>query len=117
MHELSIAESLIKIIGEEMAKHGLKKLHTVKIVYGQISAIVPEALETAFEILTVNTPFAGAKMEIEVKPMVVRCRQCGQEFSPSQEERLIMPCPQCATELGHEIISGRELYIENIEAE
>ncbi len=117
MHELSIAESLIKIIGEEMAKHGLKKLLSVKIIYGQISAIVPEALETAFEILTVNTPFAGATMEIEVKPMVVRCRQCGQEFSPSQEERMIMPCPQCATEFGHEIISGRELYIDNIEAE
>jgi hydrogenase nickel incorporation protein HypA/HybF len=117
MHELSIAESLIKIIGEEMAKHGLTKLLTVKIVYGQISAIVPEALETAFEILTVNTPMQGAKMEVEVKPMVVRCRQCAQEFSPSHEERIIMPCPRCATELGHEIISGRELYIEHIEAE
>ena len=117
MHELSIAESLIKIIGEEMAKHGLTKLHSVKIVYGQISAIVPEALETSFEILTANTPYAGAKMECEARPMVVRCRQCGEEFSPSHEERLIMPCPKCATEFGHEIIAGRELYIENIEAE
>ena len=117
MHELSIAESLIKIISEEMAKHGLTKLHSFKIVYGQISAIVPEALETSFEMLTLNTPFAGAKMETEVKPMVVRCRQCGHEFSPSHEERVIMPCPQCATELGHEIISGRELFIDNIEAE
>ena len=100
MHELSIAESLIKIIGEEMAKHGLTKLHSFKIVYGQISAIVPEALETCFEMLTMNTPFA-----------------CGHEFSPSLEERVIMPCPKCTTELGHEIISGRELYIDNIEAE
>jgi hydrogenase nickel incorporation protein HypA/HybF len=117
MHELSIAESLIKIIREEMAKHGLTKLLNVKIVYGQISAIVPEALETAFEVLTVNTPFEGAKVECEVKPMMVRCRQCGEEFSPAHEERMIMPCPKCATEFGHEIISGRELYIENIEAE
>jgi hydrogenase nickel incorporation protein HypA/HybF len=117
MHELSIAESLIKIIREEMAKHGLTRLHSVKIVYGQISAIVPEALETSFEMLTMNTPLAGAKMECEVKPMVVRCRQCAAEFSPSHEERYIMPCPECGTELGHEIIAGRELYIENIEAE
>jgi len=117
MHELSIAESLIKIIGEEMTKHGLKKLLMVKIVYGQISAIVPEALETAFEVLTVGTPFEGARVEVEVKPMVVRCRQCGEEFSPAHEERILMPCPKCGTELGHEIISGRELYIEHIEAE
>ncbi len=117
MHELSVAESLIKIISEEMAKHGLNKLLSVKVVHGQISAIVPEALETAFEILTINTPFAGAAFSMELKPMVVRCRQCGQEFSPTQEERMIMPCPRCATELGHEIISGRELYIDHIEAE
>jgi hydrogenase nickel incorporation protein HypA/HybF len=117
MHELSVAESLIKIISEEMAKHGLSKLLSVKVVHGQISAIVPEALETAFEILTINTPFAGAAFSMELKPMVVRCRQCGQEFSPTQEERMIMPCPGCATELGHEIISGRELYIDHIEAE
>lgn len=117
MHELSIAESLIKIISEEMTKHGLTKLLSVKVIHGQISAIVPEALETAFEILTINTPFTGAAFSMELKPMVVRCRQCGQEFSPTQEERMIMPCPRCATELGHEIISGRELYIDHIEAE
>lgn len=117
MHELSIAESLIKIIREEMAKHGLSKLLTAKIVHGQISAIVPEALETAFEILTVGTPLEGAVIELETRPMVVRCRDCGHEFSPSQEERFLMPCPQCGTELGHEIIAGRELFIEHIEAE
>ena len=117
MHELSIAESLITIIGEEMTRHGLKKLLLVKVVTGQISAIVPEALETAFEVLTLDSPLGGAKIEVEVKPMKVRCRQCGHEFSPSHEERILMPCPECSTELGHAIISGRELYIEHIEAE
>lgn len=117
MHELSIADGLIKIIGEEMAKHNLRKLLKVKIVFGQISAIVPEALETAFEVLTHGTPLAGAQVEIVAKPMVVRCRQCGQEFSPLPEDRILMPCPGCKTELGHEIIAGRELYIDHIEAE
>lgn len=117
MHELAIAESLIKIIGEEMNKHGLTKLLSVQIIYGQISAIVPEALETAFEVLAHGTPFAGAKVNITVKPMVVRCRQCGHEFSPHRDELILMPCPECATELGHEILSGRELYIDHIEAE
>lgn len=117
MHELSIAESLITIIREEMGKHGLTTLLKAKIVHGQLSAIVPEALETAFEILTVNTPLQGAVIELETKPMLVRCRQCGHEFSPTHEERYLMPCPSCTTELGHEIIAGRELYIEHIEAE
>ena len=65
MHELSVAESLIKIITEEMAKHNLDKLLKVKVVYRQLSAIVPEALDTAFEVLTLGTPLAGAVMELE----------------------------------------------------
>ena len=36
MHELSVAESLIKIITEEMAKYNLDKLLKVKMVYGQL---------------------------------------------------------------------------------
>ncbi|NLY40075.1 MAG: hydrogenase maturation nickel metallochaperone HypA [Desulfovibrionales bacterium] len=116
MHELSIAESLIKIISEEMHKHGLRKLLSVQIVYGQISAIVPEALETAFEILTHGTDLAGAQIGITVKPMVVRCQRCGREFSPSHDVRLA-PCPDCGEDIGHSIISGRELYIDHIEAE
>ncbi|GAB1410773.1 hydrogenase maturation nickel metallochaperone HypA [Desulfovibrionales bacterium] len=117
MHELSIAESLIKIISDEMRKHGLHKLHSVQIVYGQISAIVPEALETAFEVLTHGTELAGAQIGMTVKPMVVQCQQCGREFSPDRKAHLAMPCPDCGAAHGHSIVSGRELYIDHIEAE
>lgn len=117
MHELSVAESLIKIITEEMAKYNLDKLLKVKVVYGQLSAIVPEALDTAFEVLTLGTPLAGAVMELEQKPMAVRCRRCGHKFTPAREDVVRMPCPRCAAETGHAIIAGRELYIEHIEAE
>lgn len=117
MHELSIAESLLKIIGEEMEKHGVTRLTRVKIVCGQMSAIVPEALEMAFEVLTAGTPQEGAVIELEERPIRVRCRECGQEFSPSKEEMYLMPCPHCDTELGHTLLSGKELYIEHIEAE
>ena len=120
MHELAIAESLITIIKEEMSKRNLTKLHTVKIVHGQISAIVPEALSAAFEMLTFNTPLADASISMDMQPLKVRCGHCQTEFSPSQEydePLVIMPCPHCATQIGHEIISGRDLYIDHIEAE
>lgn len=117
MHELSIAESLLKIIGEEMEKHGVTRLTKVKIVCGQMSAIVPEALEMAFEVLTAGTPQEGAEIILEQRPVRVKCRECGQEFCPSKEEMYLMPCPHCDTELGHEMLSGKELFIEHIEAE
>jgi hydrogenase nickel incorporation protein HypA/HybF len=117
MHELSIAESLLKIINEEMEKHGVSRLIRVKIVCGQMSAIVPDALDMAFEVLTVGTPQEGAHIELEELPVRVRCRECGREFCPSREEIYLMPCPHCDTELGHTMLSGKELYIEHIEAE
>ena len=117
MHELSVAESLIKIITEKMAKYNLDKLLKIKMMYKQLSAIVPETLDTTFEVLTLGTPLAGAVMELEQKPMAVRCRRCGHEFTPAREEVVRMPCPCCAAETGHAIIAGRELYIEHIEAE
>lgn len=117
MHELSIAESIISIVRDEMAKHGLTQVTKIKIVYGEISAIVPEALETAFEMLTVNNPLNNAVIELEMKPMAVRCGQCSHEFEPEAKDRGIMPCPKCSNMVGHEIIAGRELYIDHLEAE
>lgn len=117
MHELAVADSVIKIVKEEMAKHGLTKVVSVKIIHGQISAIVPEALTMALEMLTMNTPLAEAVFSMEMQPLVLRCGQCQVEFTPQEEPLLIMPCPHCATQLGHEIISGRDLAIDHIEAE
>ncbi|MCA1742665.1 MAG: hydrogenase maturation nickel metallochaperone HypA [Desulfonatronovibrio sp.] len=116
MHEMSIAHSLVGIIQQEMAKHEVTKLLRVKVKYGRISAIVPEALETAFEAMTMDTELKGATLEIEEIPLVAKCRECHKEFSP-EGDLMIMTCPHCSAEFGHEIISGKELYIDELEAE
>ncbi|MDQ7031619.1 MAG: hydrogenase maturation nickel metallochaperone HypA [Desulfonauticus sp.] len=117
MHELSIAQSLLDIIKEEMAKNNVTKLLKVKIKYGQLSAIVPEALQTAFKVLTADTPLEHAKIIAEEVPLRARCRKCKKEFTPDPDEFVIIYCPYCKAEFGHEIISGKELIIEEIEAE
>jgi len=117
MHELSIAQSLLTIIQEEMAKHNVSKLLKVKIKYGQLSAIIPEALQTAFEILTIDTPLAGAEIIAEEIPLKLKCKQCKQEFCPQEGEAMFATCPYCQAEFGHEVITGKELFIEEIEAE
>jgi hydrogenase nickel incorporation protein HypA/HybF len=117
MHEMSIAHSLVGIIEQEMARHSVSTLIRVKVKYGRISAIVPEALRTAFEVMTMDTPMQGAKLEIEEVPLVAGCRECGREFTPQGEDLMIMTCPHCGAEFGHEIISGKDLYIDELEAE
>ena len=117
MHELSIAQSLLALIEDEMAKHDKATLVTVKVRHGRLSAVVPEALTMAFEVLTAETRLAGAALVMEETPVVLRCRACGREFSPESPSAAFAPCPACGEELGHEVLSGRELYIEYLELE
>jgi hydrogenase nickel incorporation protein HypA/HybF len=116
MHEMSIAHSLVGIIEQEMLRHEVTRLIRVRVKYGRISAIVPEALQTAFEVMTMDSPLQGARLEVEEIPLVARCRECAREFSP-EGDLMIMTCPYCSAEFGHEIISGKELYIDELEAE
>jgi len=117
MHELAIVQSLLAIIEDEMAKHDKKQLITVKIKHGRLSAVVPEALEMGFTALTMGTRLAEAKLVTEETPVVLRCRACGREFTPEVPSAAFAPCPGCGEELGHTVLSGRELYIEYLELE
>ncbi len=117
MHELAIAEGILDIIKDEMAKNNVSKLLSVTIVHGKLATVVPEALEMALMALTVETPLAGADLQMKEIPVLVRCRQCNHEFSPAEEDIYLMTCPECGCEFGHEVLTGKELYIESIEAE
>jgi hydrogenase nickel incorporation protein HypA/HybF len=114
---MSIAQSILDIIQQEMEKNGLTRLIRVKIKFGKLTNTVPEALETGFMALTVKTPLETAVFELEEVPARYKCFQCAKEFSPEHANRLLVPCPHCGEELGHSVLSGKELFIDYIEAE
>ncbi len=99
----------------------MKILLKVKIRTGKLNAIVPEALQVCFDILLQDTPWPGAMLEIETVPIKLKCSGCSHVFLPQDQEFIgsiiQAPCPKCGAEVGHQIISGKELLIEYIEAE
>ncbi|ADP87302.1 hypothetical protein DDE01_19450 [Desulfovibrio desulfuricans] len=117
MHEMSVATSLLDIVREELGKHEVEKLLLVRVRYGALANLVPEALEFAFEVLTTGTDFEGARIELVQNPVRLACGGCGREFEPEGRELLFSPCPACGEEVGHTVLSGRDLYVEHIEAE
>lgn len=114
---MSVATSLLAIVREELDKHEVSKLLLVRVRYGALANLVPDALEFAFEALTVGTDFEGARIELIQVPVRLACGGCGKEFEPKGRELLFAPCPACGEEIGHSVLSGRELYIEHLEAE
>ena len=115
MHEMSLGASLLNIIKEEMAKAGKTRLIRVTLRYGALSNVLPEALSTAFELLTEGTDLAGAELIMLEEPARLACAGCGREFTPPHRRDLFMPCPGCGRETGHQVISGKGLYIESME--
>lgn len=118
MHEMSIATSLMSIIRDEMEKHGATRLTLVRVCFGSLSNIVPEALDMAFQVVNSGTEFEGARLEMREDPIRLECGGCGGEFAPEgKRSSRFSPCPVCGREEGHRVLAGKSLFIEHIEVE
>jgi hydrogenase nickel incorporation protein HypA/HybF len=112
MHELSIAMSILESLEEEVSQRGCGPVEAVHIRIGGLSGVVPEALRSAYELAAEQTVFARSRLVIEEIPVVIYCRECGQ--NRAVEPPAWFCCPECNTPSA-EIISGRELEISALE--
>jgi hydrogenase nickel incorporation protein HypA/HybF len=110
VHELSIAQAIVDVA----ARHGSDaRVARVHVQVGQLRQVVPAALEFAFELCAHGTPVAGAELELEAVPVVVRCRGCGVESRPSAFPLI---CGGCGGP-GVDVVQGEELRVESLELE
>ncbi len=113
MHEMSIAQSLIDVVKEEMVKHEAKTLRSVRLDIGEMSAIVPDALSFCFEVAVTGTELEGARLIMDVIPVKGLCHECKSEF---EVKDYTFVCPSCSnTKI--ETIAGQNLSIVEIEVE
>jgi len=113
MHELSIVANLFEILEEKAEESKAKKIVLVKLQVGTFSGVVPEFLETAFDIYKKETIASEAKLVIAKVPLKVQCQKCHAEMI---KDDYVFICSECgSTEL--ETISGTELLLEKLEME
>ena len=113
MHELSLVASVFEVLEEKAREHGAARVTKVVLDVGIMSGAVPDLIESAFEAYKRGTLAAGARLEIVVVPMKVRCPDCGGE---TVREDADFSCAGCGSRRV-EIVEGRELVIEKIELE
>ena len=111
MHEMSIAQSVIDIVRDEMAKNEATILRSVRLNIGQLSGIVPDALSFCFEIITSKTEMEGARFIMDIVPLRGYCHICKEEF---EIKDYVFLCPTCKDKQ-IETISGRDLTVVEIE--
>ena len=110
MHELQIACALLTV-AERHLPGGTAGVCGLRVAVGGATGVVPEALELAFQAVTVGTRFAGARLTIDRLPGRSRCGACTAEF---EFDGLLGECPVCGT-CGGELLGGGELELRGIE--
>jgi len=116
MHETGIANSILDGVAAELRRRPGSRAEKVGVRIGELAGVDPDALNFAFEALTIDTPLAGLKLEVEYVAPRSRCRDCRLEFEVRNYELL---CPACES-LATDRISGDELefiYLEIAERE
>ena len=113
MHELSIAQNILEIVDETLSKNQYKKLLEIKVQIGELIAIVPESLRFCYECLIKDSPYAGSKINIEVIPVKIFCKNCKKNYKIKE---LFFICPVCHKK-NVELIQGKELKISHLEVD
>ncbi len=113
MHEYSVTESLLALALEKAGEANAARITRVNLVLGEISGIVGECVRLYFDLLSRDTIASGAELAYETIPTQLRCNKCDKVYTPQDGS---WACPDCS-EIGLEIVAGRECYLESIEVE
>lgn len=112
MHELAIVESIMETLLDQLQIHNCTKIISINLEFGAMTAVMPAAIDFAFEALSKGGPAEGARIETTIIPIKAICIDCGAE---STMDNYMPFCPKC--ENGTlQIVQGRdEMRIASIE--
>lgn len=111
MHELAITENIIKISSEEAKKYNAKKVKSINIKMGTLSDLIPECIQSYFDIASEGTIVEGATLIIDKIPINMVCNNCGKK---SNIYTATFKCSYCGSNK-IKLIGGHEFYIDSME--
>lgn len=111
MHEISLAEAVVRIVAEKAQAVGAERIARVRLEIGVLSHVEPAALAFAFAAVTPGTVAQGAVLEIARAPGRARCDTCGNSV---EIDRLGSACPACGG-FKLQVSGGDELRVKDME--
>lgn len=110
MHEISIMQNTLDLAIAQARQSEATKINCLTLNIGELSGVIPEALEFAFEVLIQDTIAQTARLEIKTIPVTCYCSQCDRNFQP---DSYIYECPECR-QISSNIVKGRELELVSL---
>jgi hydrogenase nickel incorporation protein HypA/HybF len=114
VHELSLVETLIEQVAEEVNRAGQHaRVIRLDLAVGRLSGVHVESLRFAFQVLAPGSLVDGAELSIREPPAQGHCRDCGASF---EAIAYLAACVRCGS--GNvRIEGGQDLLLESIELE
>jgi len=112
MHEISLCQSVLRIIEQQAAQQNFSRVKTVSLEVGRLSGVEPEALRFGFDAVMKDSIADGAILEIIDVAAQAVCSQCNNRVEVKQR---FDACPKCGGVLTIE--KGEELRIKELEVE
>lgn len=110
MHELSIAESIIGIVKEEIASRS-ESVISVHLRAGRLANILDESVVFYYDCLKAEIPqLENSSLLVQAFTEKARCRKCGHKF---EIDSPVFICPECDGTA--ELLDTEPLWIESIE--
>lgn len=113
MHEMSIVSGVLDAVIPSAKQAGASSILSITLRIGDMTEVVDEALEFAFDALSEGTLAAGATLAVHKVHPKSLCFECGCEFD---HDRFHRSCPQCGS-YQTRLTQGKELEIESIEVD
>ncbi len=113
MHELSVTTSILEIALRHARQVSAPQITEVNLVIGQLASIVDDSVQFYWDMISENTPAAGARLHFRRIPAELECQSCGHRYHLAETE---LACPACS-QLGFTIVAGNEFYLESIAVE
>ncbi len=113
MHEMSLCESVLKILTDEAKVQNYTRINRITLEIGDLSTAVPESMEMCFEALKRGTLAENAELEIVRTRGEALCRTCN-KVVPVKER--FGPCPECGG-VDVELRAGDGLRIKELEVD
>jgi hydrogenase nickel incorporation protein HypA/HybF len=114
MHELPATRSILEVALDAARQAGARRVVAIDVVIGDLSSMLGDSVQFYFDLLSADTPAAGARLQVRRERAVANCGGCGARYEVALPLRA--ECAQCGGgPLG--VSGGRAFYVDSVEVE
>ena len=117
MHELPVTERILDIVLKHAERNRVRRVISITLTVGELSELENEWIQHYFNYLSKDTLAGGATLYIERQPIILQCNKCGKTIRIKKEDLGDITCPVCGDKGDLSLVSGREYYIKEMEAQ